>query len=291
MSNASGLSDKRIIVTGSSMGIGQAVALRLASEGAKLVINARNPAAIDDTLTLIRDGGGEAIASAGSVANYDEAGALVQRCVEHYGGVDVLINCAGIAEPKGTSILNIDANDWQQVIDVHLNGTFNTCRHAAPVMVKQGSGTIINSSSHAFLGMYGGTAYAAGKGATNSLSYAMAADLKASGINVNVICPGAKTRLSTGSDFVQTIESLHQRGLLSDERRYSALNPVGPEYVAALYALLASDNARHITGQTFWGSGGYIGRFAESEQQLLASIDPQAERPWALESLAAALDL
>ena len=285
------LSGKRAVITGSSLGIGRAVALRLAREGARVVISARNVDALEETLTTIRDAGGEAIACTGSVADYAVAGQLLASCVEHYGGVDVLINCAGIAEPHGTSILDIDEDDWRELIDVHLNGTFNTCRHAAPQMAAQGRGTIINTSSHAFLGIYGGSGYAAGKGGVNSLSYAMAMDLREYGIDVNVVCPGAKTRLSTGDEFEQKIETLHAKGILSEERKLSALNPASPDYVASLYAVLASDRARGVTGQTFWGSGGYIGRFLEPGQEVLTTMDHSSQPPWEIEQLADALEL
>lgn len=281
----SGLVGRRVVVTGSSMGIGKAVALRLAKEGARVVVNARNSRALEELIEEINDFGGEALSFVGSVSDYDKAGELIARCVGAWGGIDVLINCAGIAEPGGTSILNIDPDQWQQLIDIHLHGTFNTCRQAAPIMAGQGGGSIINTSSHAFFGMYGGTGYAAGKGATNSLSNAMAVDLAACGIDVNVVCPGAKTRLSTGDDYVELIESLHSRGALSDERRASALNPADPEYVASLYALLASDLSKGITGQIFWGSGGYIGCFNPNEQEVLAAMSIEANPPWEVKAL------
>ena len=283
--NMKAIEGKRVVVTGSSLGIGRAVANRLAREGARVVLNGRNGSSVDQTLLQIAEQGGAAVASVGSVADHDYAGELIATCVEHYGGIDVLINCAGVAEPPGTSILDIDPADWRALIDVHLHGTFNTCREAAPLMAAQGRGTIINTSSHAFLGMYGGTGYAAGKGATNSLSCAMAVDLQQYGIDVNVICPGAKTRLSSGDAYIQQIESLHQRGALTDERRASALNPASPDYVASLYAVLASDLARGITGQVFWGSGGYIGRFLPNGQEMFAAMDVGDSPPWGVAEL------
>lgn len=273
---------RRVVVTGSSMGIGRAVAMRLAREGAQVVINARNVEALEEAQTALQAEGHSVVASAGSVSDYRYAGELVQRCVEHYGGIDVLVNCAGIAEPPGTSIRDIEPQDWRELIDVHLHGTFNTCRHAVPHMVAQGHGTIINTSSHAFLGMYGGTGYAAGKGGTNSLSLAMATDLAADGIDVNVVCPGAKTRLSTGDDFVNQIEDLYRRGALDEHRRAAALNPADPAYVASLYAALASPSMRGTTGRIFWGSGGFIGRFDENPQALLSAMDAADAEPLAV---------
>jgi NAD(P)-dependent dehydrogenase (short-subunit alcohol dehydrogenase family) len=265
--------------------------VRLAAEGAQVVLSARHNDTLEETVKLIRDAGGETVACVGSVADYGDAGDMVATCVDQFGGIDVLINCAGIAEPYGTSIVNIDETEWRELIDVHLHGTFNTCRHAAPLMVQQGGGTIINTSSHAFLGIYGGTGYAASKGGVNSLSYAMATDLGEYGINVNVVCPGAKTRLSTGDEYEKKIVSLHAKGILSDERKQSALNPASPDYVASLYALLASDLARHVSGQVFWGSGGYIGRFLENGQEILTTLDPTSRPPWGIDKLAEALDL
>lgn len=292
------LEGKRAVVTGASMGIGAAVAARLASEGARVIINARDAVALDATAAKINQDvsprpstAGEAVIPlAGSVADYVVAGALVECCMDNFGGIDVLINCAGIAEPYGTSILDIAPYDWQTLIDIHLHATFNTCRQAAPRMVEAGSGSIINTSSHAFLGMYGGTGYAAGKGATNSLSAAMAVDLADAGVMVNVVCPGAKTRLSSGPDFEAHVRALHAKGALDEHRLASALQPAPPEYVASLYAVLASDYVAGTTGQIFWGSGGYIGRFATPEQTMASAIDT-AEGPIAIAKLADALNL
>ena len=289
--HSAALRGKRAVITGSSLGIGRAVALRLAREGASVVLNGRNTQDLGDTLDLVRESGTDAVACAGDVADYQQAGTLIDTCVEAFGGIDVLINCAGIAEPAGTSILDIDEKDWRQLIDVHLHGTFNTCRHAARLMADQGGGTIINTSSHAFLGIYGGTGYAAGKGAVNSLSYAMAVDLKERAIDVNVVCPGAKTRLSTGADFERRIEELNQKGILSEERTLSALNPASPDYVASLYAVLASDHARGVSGQVFWGSGGYIGRFLHNGQEVLTTLEASQRPPWAVQDLATAMGL
>lgn len=279
------LSGKRVVVTGSSMGIGQAIAIRLAQEGARVVLNARGEAGLAETQAAIAAIHGEAISCCGSVADYTFAGQLIQTCIDQFGGIDALINCAGIAEPQGSCILDIEPDDWQQLIDTHLHGTFNTCRQAAPVMAKQGCGTIINTSSHAFLGMYGGTGYAAGKGATNSLSLAMAMDLKAHGINVNVVCPGAKTRLSSGDDYETLIHNLNQRGLLDDSLMEASLNPPDPSYVASLYAWLVSDDAHDVSGRIFWAAGGYLGLFHRNSDQLIGFKNHEAKAPWTLDEI------
>ncbi len=279
------LKGKNAIVTGSSMGIGQAIAVRLAAEGANVIINARGEQALNETLALTNTLPGKVIACCGSVSDFDFAGQLIQSCLDHFGSIDALINCAGIAEPEGTSILNIDPKDWQQLIDVHLHATFNTCRHAAPIMAKQGYGAIINTSSHAFLGMYGGTGYASGKGAVTSLSYAMAMDLKEHKVRVNVVCPGAKTRLSTGDDYEKLIKDLNSRGLLDDSLMEASLNPPDPSYVSSLYAYLISDAAQEISGRVFWGAGGYVGHFHRNPDQLLGFKNHEFNPPWTIEEL------
>lgn len=284
-SSSNTLIGKRVIITGSSMGIGQAIAIKLAQEGAKVVINARGEDALAGTRELIKAQGGDAVISCGSVDDYAYTGRLIECCMDNFGGIDGLINCAGIAEPVGSSIRDISEADWQQLINIHLHGTFNTCRHATPIMIKQGYGSIINTSSHAFLGMYGGTGYAAGKGATNSLSLAMAMDLKEHGIRVNVICPGAKTRLSQGEEYEQIIDDLNQRGLLDDNLKEASLNPADPAYVASLYAYLISDEANAISGRVFWGSGGYVGLFHRNDDQLFALQNHETTPPWTLQEL------
>lgn len=283
--NTKKLSGKRVVVTGSSMGIGQAVAIRLAAEGANVVVNARGVQALEETLGTITALGGNAVASCGSVADFTYAGQLIETCMDHFGGIDALINCAGIAEPQGSNILDIPHHDWQQLIDVHLHGTFNTCRHAAPIMAKQKRGAIINTSSHAYLGMYGGTGYAAGKGATNSLTWAMAMDLKEHGVAVNAICPGAKTRLSTGDDYEELIKNLNRRGLLDNSLMDQSLNPPDPAYVAAVYAYLVSDAAKTISGRLFWAAGGYLGMFHRNSDELLGFRNHEFHPPWTLDEI------
>ena len=126
------------------------------------------------------------------------------------------MNCAGTPGLDSESILSVTSAQFRDLLDGHLVTTFETCRAAAPKMVAQGGGAIINTSSFAFLGDYGGTAYPAGKGGVNGLTLAIAGDLREHGVRANVVCPGAKTRLSTGTDYEAHIVGLNRRGLLND---------------------------------------------------------------------------
>ena len=130
------------------------------------------------------------------------------------------MNCAGTAGLASESILDVTSAQFHDLIDGHLVTTFETCRAAAPKMVAQGGGAIVNTSSFAFRGDYGGTGYPAGKGGVNGLTLAIAGDLREHGVRANVVCPGAKTRLSTGAEYEAHIVGLNRRGQL--ERRKHA---------------------------------------------------------------------
>lgn len=279
------LTGRGAVVTGSSRGIGRAVAHALAAQGAGVVVNGRDGVVAQTVVDEIRSGGGRAVAVAGSAASPVVAQALVDAARDEFGAVDVLVNCAGVAEPPGSSILTVTDDEWDELLDAHLTATFRTCRLVAPLMVERGSGAIVNTSSFAFLGDYGGTGYPAGKGAVNSLTLAIAAELAESGVRANVVCPGARTRLSEGEGYEQHIEDLHRRGMLDDASRYGSLNPAPPEYVAQLYAFLASDLAEAITGEIFVGSGGFVGRFDRVAPTVLAYRDHNTEPPWTLDDL------
>ncbi|MBP1688059.1 MAG: putative 3-oxoacyl-[acyl-carrier-protein] reductase [Deltaproteobacteria bacterium] len=287
---------KNAIVTGSSHGVGRAVALALAAEGANVVVNGSGASSaglgtdlgpLNDTVEQIVARGGVALASCGSVADFDYAGKLIATCSDNFGSIDILVNCAGI--PEVGSIVDVPPETWRRVVDVHLHGTFNCCRHAAPLMAKRRRGRIINTGSHAFLGIYGGTGYAASKGGIVSLTRAMAHDMAEFGVTCNVFCPGAKTRLSSGEEYEEKIRALFAKGWLNEARRDGGLHPPPAECVAPLVVYLASDAAANITGQVFVIAGGYVGLFPEPKEECLAWRDYSKDGPWSVDELAALL--
>jgi NAD(P)-dependent dehydrogenase (short-subunit alcohol dehydrogenase family) len=229
--------------------------------------------------------GGHAVGFPGSPADPDVADALIASCVDEFGRIDALINCAGTAEPDGSSILNVSSAQFRDLMDAHVGTAFETCRAAAPRMVAAGGGAIVNTSSFAFLGDYGGTGYPAGKGAVNGLTLAIAAELREYGVRANVVCPGAKTRLSTGSDYEAHIADLNRRGLLDEISMQGALDAAPPEYVAPTYAYLVSDPARDVTGQIFIAAGGFVGRFDRQTPAIVAYRDHHDSPPWSLDEL------
>ena len=284
------LADRGAVVVGGSRGIGAAVATLLAQHGAGVVVNGRDADAAQATADGITAGGGRAVAHAGSPSDQSAAESLVDRCVDEFGAIHILVNCAGIAEPRGSSILDISPAQFGELLESHLHTVFATCRAAVPKMVEQGGGSIVNTSSFAFRGDYGGTGYPAGKGAVNSLTLAMAAELKEHGVRANVVCPGAKTRLSTGPDYVAHITDLHRRGLLDEVSMRGSLDVAGPDYAAPTYVYLASDLARHLTGEIFAVSGGFVGRFPKATPDLIGYRDHHDAPPWSVVEISALLD-
>jgi NAD(P)-dependent dehydrogenase (short-subunit alcohol dehydrogenase family) len=274
------LAGRAAVVVGGSRGIGRAVSELLASCGADVVVNGRDAAAVDDTASAITRRGGRAIAHAGSPADEATADTLIKTCVGEFGRIDILVNCAGIAGRHNSSILNTTTAEFAELLDAHLWTVFQTCRAAAPRMAQQRSGTIVNTSSFAFLGDYGGTGYPAGKGAVNGFTMAIAGQLREYGVRANVVCPGAKTRLSSGPEYESHIEDLHRRGLLGDATKQIALNAPPPDYAALIYAYLASDMAIDVTGEIFVAAGDYVGRFKRPEQELLGYRDYTDSPPW-----------
>jgi NAD(P)-dependent dehydrogenase (short-subunit alcohol dehydrogenase family) len=222
---------------------------------------------------------------AGSPADPTVADALMDCCTAEFGRIAALVNCAGTAEAPGSSILDISSAQFRDLLDAHLHTVFETCRAAAPKMVAQGGGAIVNTSSFAFLGDYGGTGYPAGKGAVNGLTLAMAAELKEHGVRANVVCPGARTRLSTGPEYEAHIAELNRRGLLDDVSMQGALDAAPPEHVAPTYAYLVSDHARDVTGRIFIAAGGFVGEFVRPAPALLAYRDHHDAPPWTVEEL------
>jgi NAD(P)-dependent dehydrogenase (short-subunit alcohol dehydrogenase family) len=285
MSGEEPLAGRGVVVSGGSRGIGRAVAELLCKLGAGVVVNGRDAYAVDETVAAITTSGGRAVPVVGAADHERIAAALIDECVTRFGRLDALINCAGIAEPAGSSILNISPDEFDRLIGAHLGTAFHTCRIAARVMAAQGHGSITNTSSVAFLGDYGGTGYPAGKGAVNGLTMAIAAELKPHGVRANVVCPGARTRLSSGVQYEQHIEDLHRRGLLDEMTKRASLDSAPATFVAPLYAYLASDMARGVTGQIFVAAGGFVGKFDRSAPRVLGYRDHHDAEPWSIDDL------
>ena len=281
------LSEIRAVITGGVSGLGLAVAEHLVAAGAKVALFDVN----DDKGAAAVGAMGEASARYWKTDVTDEAGVAANMAAarDFLGGLNAAVNCAGIAEPPGSTVLTIASDEFREQIDAHLMSAFHLLQAAGRVFVEQGSGSVVLTGSAASLGMFGGSGYPAAKGGVNALALAAAADLRDHHVRVNVVMPGAKSRLSSGDDYVAHIEGLHRRGILDDPTRDAALDPAPPEYVAPLYVFLASDAAEHITGEIFSAAGGFIGRFESQQASFVAYRDHKGTSPYSLDELAGIL--
>ena len=246
------LEGKVSIVTGASRGIGRGIAVRLAQEGAKVVINHRGSAeGAEETARLIREAGGEALVVQADVSRLDEAQRLVQETINAFGQVDVLVNNAGTT--RDTLLMMMKEDQWDVVVDTNLKSVFSCCKAVARPMVKRKSGRIINISSVSGLAGQGGqTNYAASKAGVIAFSKSLAKELGSRNITVNVVAPG----------FVPTALT---EGILAEGdnlQRAVEATPLGrlgtPEDVAGAVVFFASDDASFITGQVLSVDGGLV---------------------------------
>jgi len=234
------LEQKVAIVTGAGHGIGRATALLFAKEGARVVVNdvggardglGADKSAADQVVSEIQAAGGQAMASYESVATREGARAIVETALAAYGGLDVLVNNAGIVRDK--TLLKMDEAMWNAVVAVHLHGTFFCLQAAAEVMKdRKTSGSIINTSSvSGLLGNFGQANYSAAKAGIYGLTRTASIELQRYGIRVNAVAPIAKTRMTEDLPMFEKIEAT-----------------LTPEHVAPAHLFLASDLARDVSG-------------------------------------------
>ncbi len=246
------LKDKVAIITGAAKGIGKAIAIEFVKEGAKVVVADIDFEGAQKTVEELKKMGGEAIAVKVNVADPDDVRSMVEKAVEKFGKVDILINNAGIAIQKPA--LDMTLEEWRRIIDVNLTGVFLCSQAAARVMVKHGGGVIINMASMlGFIAIPKRSAYCASKAGVIGLTKELAVEWAKYGIRVVGVAPGwVATR--------RVIE-LTKKGIVNEEA-VKMMTPMGrmakPEEVAKLMVFLASDDASFITGDTILIDGGYV---------------------------------
>ncbi len=245
------LDAKIALITGASKGIGEAIARGLAEFGAKVVISSRKQDALDDVAEAFRAGGLDATGIAANMSSIEDIHTLVDKTVETYGGLDIIINNAA-ANPVFGPIHDTDERAFDKIIEVNLKGPFELCKKAYPILKRRGGGSIINISSIGGLTPESGIGiYSVSKAAINNLTQSMAQDWGADNIRVNAICPGLiKTKFS--------------EALWSDDKilnRFIKQIPLGragtTDDVAGLAVFLASDAAAYCSGGIYRVDGGY----------------------------------
>lgn len=246
VTSSSRLVNKVAIVTGSGRGLGAATALRLAREGANVVINDLNAEAAKETAGEVEKLGRQALVSTHDVSDYKAAQALVAETKAKFGHVDILVNNAGIL--RDAMLLKLSEENWDAVIKVNLKGPFNMGQACAKVMAEQKSGKIVNLASVAWLGNVGQTNYSAAKAGVVGMTRTWALELSRYNINVNAIAPGMIETAMTAQVPKEIMDKFIQR---------IPLKRIGqPEEIAALVAYLSSDEAAYITGQVIQIDGG-----------------------------------
>jgi NAD(P)-dependent dehydrogenase (short-subunit alcohol dehydrogenase family) len=250
------LEGKVAIVTGAGRGIGRGIALLMAREGARVVVNDpgvgpdgvgfdQGPA--DQVVQEIRSQGGNAVANYDNVASVEGGENIIRQCVETFGRIDILVNNAGIVRPR--MIFNMTEEEWDAVIAVHLKGTFNCTRHASVLMRQQRFGRIINFTSESGLwGNAGQANYGAAKAGIAGFTRVVARDLGRYGVTCNAIAPRAWTRMTATIPGRQA----QQQELVERMQR------LRPELIAPMVCYLASDYAWNINGQVFMVYAGTV---------------------------------
>jgi NAD(P)-dependent dehydrogenase (short-subunit alcohol dehydrogenase family) len=242
-------SSKVVLVTGAGQGIGRATAERFVAEGAKICALDREAARVDETVRALAAGGGAVEGITGDISRRQDVRQAVERCVERFGGLDVLVANAGITAVQ--PLLDIDDASWQRVLDVNLTGTFLCIQEAARVMARSGGGAVVvTASTNAFWVEANLAAYNASKGGVVALVRTAALDLAPYGIRVNAVEPGVvRTRLAA---FVT-----EDAAAAADYLKRIPLNRFAePADVADAVLFLASREAAYITGQTLVLDGG-----------------------------------
>ncbi len=245
------LAGKVALVTGAGQGLGEAMALRFAREGAAVMVNDLREETAGVTAEQIRAAGGTAAVFAGSVMDEAVVEALVECTVKELGTVDILVNNAGITRDK--LLKDLSAADWDAVLNLNLRGTFLVSKYATPVMVAARWGRVINMSSRAHYGNKGQTNYAASKAGVIGFTRSLSLELGKFGITANCIAPGI---IATPG-----VTSLpHYQNLVDRVAPTLPIPRLGkPEDVAGVAAFLASDDAEYVTGETIHVSGGRYG--------------------------------
>ena len=261
------LQGKVAIVTGSGRGVGRGVAHLMAEEGASVVIvdpgvnvdgSGYDQSVAEQVASEIRDAGGNAVACTESVASMQGGETIIQTAIDNFGKLDIVVTCAGILRDR--MIFNMSEQEWDDVIAVHLKGTFTIVRHASILFRQQRSGRIITFSSTS--GLYGNSGqanYGAAKDGIAGLTRVVARDLGRYGVTANAIAPSAATRMTT-SVPQESRELRSSRGIAAGSGLLGEADDVAP-----FVTWLASDESAHVNGHIFHVTGGLVSLLNEPE--------------------------
>lgn len=273
------LEGKRIVVTGATRGLGRGFALGLAAAGARLVVNGTNAALAEQVTEEIRAAGGTAEPVVGSVADDSLAERLISTCVERYGGVDSVVNNAGIVRDR--TLMNMTPEEFDEVIAVNLRGTWSVSRHAARAMKATGGHLLQIFSNSGFTGSIGQTNYAASKAGVMGMLYAWDVELSRFNIRTNALWPIAET------DMTQVVFDMAKKRSEETGKPVPSAADLGfgtPETIAPIVVYLCSDRASHLRSQLFTFNGRKLALWSHPKETWI-----QRKESWTLDELDAAM--
>ena len=243
------LEGKIALITGAAQGMGRAVAERMAAAGARLVLNDRNPKTLRATAGALEGEAAEVETVTGDVSSGGDVARLVERALERFGAIHVLVNNAGILRP--TAVIDLEEEEWDRVMNVNLKGTYLCSRAVLPAMRREGWGRIVNFSSTAgrSVSTLGGAHYTAAKAGVLGFTRHLAKEEAPHGITVNAVCPGL-------IDTEMVRDTIDAERMRSYARSFPISRLGKPGEVAALVVFLASDQAAYITGASLDINGG-----------------------------------
>ena len=286
------LEGKNAVVTGAGRGIGRAVSLELAKQGAKIVVcdlggtsagEGKDAGPAQQVVDEIKKAGGQAVACNESVADFAAAERMVKTCVDKFGRIDILVNCAGILRDRMS--FNMAEQEWDGVLAVHLKGMFNMCRHAGKLMRDQKGGRIITMTSDAWRGSAGQANYSAAKGGIVSLTYTLASELGKYGVTVNAIAPLAATRLTMSDEVRARFTRGYESGMMNKEQYEDIMNMPGPEYLAPIVAYLCTEEAKMINGKIIGAGGGRVAVYSRPFEVAALHRDIKKDGAWTIDEL------
>ena len=244
------LERKVVVITGAGSGMGAAHADRMAREGAKVLLTDINEAAVEAVAEHIRGQGGDALPMLQDVSSEADWSEVIERAMERFGRVDVLVNNAGVLLAQAVQDTSVE--DWERVFAVNVRGVFLGCKSVVPAMRAAGSGSIVNISSiYGLVGAEGSAAYQASKGAVRLLTKAAASDLKRDRIRVNSVHPGVILTPMVG-DLAQRPQALEAMSA-----RIPSGRAAEPEEVSGAVVFLASEDSSYVNGAEIVVDGGY----------------------------------
>ena len=283
------LNGKVAIITGSGRGIGRGVAMKMAAEGASVVVvdpgvnvdgSGADTSVAQQVVDEIKAAGGNAVACMESVTTMEGGEKIVQTAVENFGKLDIVVTCAGILRDR--MIFNMSEEEWDDVIAVHLKGTFTVVKHACILMRQQRSGTIITFSSESGLvGNSGQANYGAAKSGIAGFTKVVAKDMGRYGVTCNSIAPRASTRMI--ADIPGSAAEIRARSGVASISGEENLSNLDPDHIAPFVCYLATDFAENINGQTFLVYGDTISLVSQPRPQK-SIYEPAGT--WDLEKLA-----